>query len=333
MAHDTPIFQTYSDLASAFPRLPLANLPTPLTHHHEIRTNLWIKHDDVSSPLYGGNKVRKLEFILARAQQKGKSHLITFGATGTNHGLATALFCRELGLRCTVLLFDQQESEIAAANYRLLQATGARLVHCGSLFRTVMSFYLFQRLRNPDAYFLFAGGSNIEGCFAFVNAAFELKAQYDSRRQAYPDVIYCAVGSTSTCAGLALGAHLAGLPSRVVGVRVAASHLGPIPTCTANTITALMRRTLSAMRRHQKDLPSEVPEVHLLDHYFGQAYGAPTPEGGAATQAFASSGIGLDPTYTAKAAAAVLEHCDLHKDESVLYWHTFNSRELGAIPV
>tara|TARA_B100001540_G_scaffold311271_1_gene330453 strand:- start:2401 stop:3402 length:1002 start_codon:yes stop_codon:yes gene_type:complete len=332
VAHDLPIFQTYPDLAQAFPRLPLADLPTPVTHYPGIRKNLWVKHDDLSNSRYGGNKVRKLEFILARVQQAGRSHIVTFGATGTNHGLATALFCRELGLRCTVLLFDQQDSEVCAENYRRLQTSGARLIHCGSLFRSVMAFYLFERLRSPGAYFLFAGGSNIEGCFAFVNAAFELKQQYDSRRQPYPDVIYCAVGSTSTCAGLTLGAYLAGLPSRVVGVRVAPSHLGPIPTCAASTIATLMAKTLAAMRRHQQEPQGELPPVHLLNQYFGAGYGVATAEGDAATREFATSGIRLDPTYTAKAAAAALAHCDAHEQERVLYWHTFNSAQPGPLP-
>ncbi len=332
MAADLPLFRTYRDLAPAFPYLPLADLPTPLAHYPAIRRNLWVKHDDASSALYGGNKVRKLAFILPKVQREGKSHVVTFGGTGTNHGLATALFCRELGMRCTVLLFDQPGSDVSDANYRLLQATGATLVHCGSVFRTALSFYLFQRLRSPGAYFLFAGGSNVEGCLAFVNAAFELREQYDDLGQAHPDVIFCAAGSTSTCAGLTLGAHLAGLRSSVIGVRVAASHLGPIPTCTQGTITALMRRTLAQMRRFQGGLPGDAPPPRLLDDYFGAGYGTATAAGDAATREFGASGVRLEPTYTAKTAAAALDYCDRNEQESVLYWHTFNSAKLELPP-
>jgi D-cysteine desulfhydrase len=325
---DAPIFQQFHDLAPGFPYLPLADLPTPVVHHPGIRENLWVKHDDVSSSLYGGNKVRKLEFILPQAQKAGKSHIITFGGTGTNHGLATALFCRELGMRCTVLLFEQPDSDISIINYHALKKTGARLIHCGSVFRTALSFYLSQRLLHPNAYFLFAGGSNVEGCVAFVNAALELKQQYDNAQLTYPDVIFCATGSTGTCAGLTLGCHLAGLPTRVIGVRVADSHLGPIATCTTGTITSLMKKTLAKLRRYQRDIAPGLPQAHLLDDYFGTAYGAATEAGNTATTIFANQRIKLEPTYTAKAAAAALDYCDRHSEETVLYWHTFNSVEI-----
>ena len=225
---EVPVFMQYAALAAGFPYLSLAELPTPLVHYPAISSNLWIKHDSASSALYGGNKVRKLEFILPRVQQEGKSHIVTFGGTGTNHGLATALFCRELGMRCTVLLFDQHESAASSNNYAALQETGADLIHCGSVLRTALSFYTVQRLRCPGAYFLFAGGSNVEGCLAFVNAAFELKRQCDDAQSAYPDKIFVATGSNGTCAGLTLGCHLAGMPTNVIGVRTAGGYTGPI---------------------------------------------------------------------------------------------------------
>ena len=326
MAHDNaPIFEQYPGLVSGFPYLRLANLPTPLNHQPALSGNLWVKNDSTTSALYGGNKVRKLEFILPRVKQRGKQHVVTFGGTGTNHGLATALFCRELGLRCTVLLFDQHESATSRSNYTALQASGAELIHCGSVFRTALSFYLLQKLRHPKAYFLFAGGSNVEGCLAFVNAAFELKQQCDETGTPYPDTILVATGSTGSCAGLTLGCHLAGIQTKVIGVRTAEARLGPIPTCTTGTIRSLMKKTLKEMRRYQSDLTKRVPQAYLLDSYFGTGYGAQTQAGNAATERFAEHGIRLEQTYTAKAAAAALDYAAKHPHRRTLYWHTYTA--------
>lgn len=323
-----PLVDAHPKLEAAFPHISLCSLPTPVKHYPAIHNNFWIKHDDKSGLLYGGNKTRKLEFILARAMQRNKTHVITFGGTGTNHGLATAIHCKELGLKCTVLLFDQEDSLIAQKNFQGMKSAGANLIHCGSLASTVFSFYVTQRLLHPSAYFLFAGGSNEEGCLAFINAAFELKQQLASSNEPYPDVIFCSVGSTGTLAGLTLGCHLADLPIKVIGVRVAGSHLGPIPTCTESNVTALMKKTLKKIRSADNDIAAALPLVNLINGYFGEGYGIATTEGENAETIFSENGISLEQTYTAKAAAAALDYCSQHPDQRVLYWHTFNSLEI-----
>lgn len=323
-----PLFAAYPKLEPVFPHISFCSFPTPVKHYPAIHNNLWIKHDDKSGLLYGGNKTRKLEFILAQAMQRNKTHVITFGGTGTNHGLATAIHCKKLGLKCTVLLFDQEDSLIAQKNFQGMKSAGANLIHCGSLASTAFSFYVTQRLLHPSAYFLFAGGSNEEGCLAFINAAFELKQQLTSSNEPYPDVIFCSVGSTGTLAGLTLGCHLADLPIKVIGVRVAESHLGPIPTCTESNVTALMKNTLKKIRSADSDIAAALPLVNLINGYFGEGYGVATTEGENAETVFSESGILLEQTYTAKAAAAALDYCTQHPDQRVLYWHTFNSLEI-----
>jgi D-cysteine desulfhydrase len=337
-SHALPLFQQYPALEKAIPWIRLANLPTPVQPFNTLETsatpvsNLWIKRDDKSSELYGGNKVRKLEFVLAEALQQGKTKLLTFGAIGTNHGVATALSCQKYGLKCKVLLFDQAVTSTVQNNLKLMQCFGAELVYKGSLFRTVLSFYSSRLLGKSDTYYLFAGGSNLAGCIGFVNAAFELKQQIEQGLIPQPDLIYCPVGSNATAAGLALGCSLAGLKSKVIGVRVAPSFLGVIPVCTSKTIYTLMARTYKLLRQSDRSIPDIVlPNINLEESYYGEGYGQPLKAGMEATEIFSRAGIKLEPTYTAKTAAAVLKQCAEHPEKTILYWHTYNSADMSSI--
>jgi D-cysteine desulfhydrase len=325
------LMQQFPRLAGQVPWLPLADLPTPVEPLATVSPKLWIKRDDLTSTLYGGNKVRKLELILAQVLRSGKRQVVTFGATGTNHGVATAAFCQLQGIACTVLMFDQPANEKVAKNQQLMRFFGAQLIYVGSLWRTVLHFYVWQRLRYPRAYFVFAGGSNIEGCIGFVNAAYELKQQIEAGELPQPEVIYCALGSGSTLAGLTLGCALAGLDCKVQGVRVAASHLGIIPTCTASTVATLMRKTYHLLRKLDPSIPVlALPPVLVEQNYYGRGYGVPTAQGEAAAGRFADAGIALEQTYTCKTAAAVLDYCAQHPQSTVLYWHTYNSVDMRS---
>lgn len=325
------LFTRYPALSSQVPHIPLADLPTAIEALAEVSPRLWIKRDDRTSAIYGGNKVRKLEFILADVLRSGCRQLVSFGATGTNHGVATAAFCQQHGIACTLLLFDQPPSPRVAQNLRMMQYFGAELIYCGSLWHTVLNFYLLQRRRYRGAYFLFAGGSTVAGCIGFVDAAFELWQQIEQGLLPQPAVIYCALGSGSTLAGLSLGCALAGLSCQVRGVRVAASHLGVIPSCTVGTVTRLMQQTYRHLRRHEPALPAiRLPRVDIEQGYFGEGYGVPTAAGRQALARMADAGIELELTYTAKAVAAVLEYCEAHPEHQVLYWHSYNSSDLKA---
>jgi D-cysteine desulfhydrase len=332
-----PLFEYFPALEKTLPWIKLANLPTSVeafTCHSGNSSplpNLWIKRDDKTSGLYGGNKVRKLEFVLAQAMQQGKNELVTFGAIGTNHGVATALFCQQQGIKCKVLLFDQPVTEAVQDNLKLMQHFGAQLEYTGTLFRTVLRFYWDRLLQKNKAYYLFAGGSNVAGCIGFVNAAFELKQQIEQGLVPEPDVIYCPVGSNSTAAGLSLGCQLAGLKTRVVGVRVAPARLGIFPACTPKTIHTLMVQTYAFLQQQDTSIPDIVlPGIRLEESFYGEGYGHPLKAGQDATALFGRAGIKLEPTYTAKTAAAVLEQCAAHPEQTILYWHTYNSADMSA---
>jgi len=337
-----PLFETYNNLLGRIPHIQLASWPTPIhklnTQNIQIKTenNLWIKRDDLSHTEYGGNKVRKLEFILAEAKSLNKKAIITFGATGTNHGVATSLFCQKQNLDCQIFLFQQPVTETVRNNLKLMQVFNATLKYKGSLFLTALSFYFAKylnkfKLGSKDNYYLFAGGSNVAGCIAFVNAAFELKQQIEQGIMPEPNFIYCPVGSSATLAGLTLGCHLAGLNSQVMGIRVAPSHLGIIPSCTTKTITDLMKRTYRHLRQLDDQIPKiTLPEIHLNSKFYGKGYGTPSKEGSEASALFSTKGIHLEPTYTAKTAAAVLAHCNREPQQTILYWHTYNSANMQS---
>jgi 1-aminocyclopropane-1-carboxylate deaminase/D-cysteine desulfhydrase-like pyridoxal-dependent ACC family enzyme len=330
----TAIFaQVDREQAFNLPRIALGTFPTPVERLDRIGVdNLWIKRDDLSSPVYGGNKVRKLEFILGHVKRCNKTHVVTLGGIGTNHGLATAIFCRTLALACTLVLFPQPVTSHVKQNLLLLKSAGARLKFRPSLMRAVLAFYLWQRLRHPGAYFLCAGGSNAVGTLGFVKAAFELKRQIDDGLLPSPAVIFCPVGSNGTLAGLTLGARLAGLASTVVGVRVSFSRCGPFQNCTPGMVKKLMAQTRNLLRAVFPDCGSvAIPEPVMWHQHLGDGYGFPTKRGEQAFRLLKDrQGILLDPTYTAKTFAAVLEYCRNHRNgpEPALYWHTYNSVDL-----
>ncbi len=324
------LFRAYPELGEKLHRIDLGNFPTPIQRiDHMGHADLWIKRDDLSSQVYGGNKVRKLEFILAEVKRQRKTHVVTLGGIGTNHGLATTIFGRQFALPCTLVLFPQPVTPHVKQNLRLFKYYGANLVYRPSLIRAVLAYYLTLRLRHPRAYFLYPGGSNAVGTLGFVNAAFELKEQIDAGEAPEPPVIFCPVGSNGTLAGLTLGAHLAGLDTAVIGVRVSFSHLGPFPSCTPATVRTLMSQTRRLLQKWLPDLDSPaLPEPVMLHDYVGGGYGFPTTRGQQAYQLLKDKqALHLDPTYTAKTFAAVLDYCRNHRNRSgpVLYWHTYNS--------
>jgi len=328
-----PLFKRYPELEGVLPRVPLGNFPTPVQRlSHLGHDNMWIKRDDLSSGIYGGNKVRKLEFVLADAIKKGRDRVITMGGIGTNHGLATAIFCHELGLRCKLLLFHQPVNTYVKRNMLLFLKYGAEMVYIKGVFRTAATLLLTQRLLNPRAYILEAGGSSPLGTFGIVNAMFELKEQIDAGILPEPRYIFCPLGSNGTMAGLSLGALLAGLSTTVIGVRVTMDAVGPIAIATAKTVEKLMRKTYALLKKHSRRFPDiTIPPQRVIDDYVGEGYGCATKECRDALALMNDrEGIALDPTYTAKTFAAL---CDFiktpgHDKEPILFWHTYSSADM-----
>lgn len=330
------LFDHYPELKNKIKHLPLGEFPTPVHQLKNLGFNtLWIKRDDLSSSIYGGNKIRKLEFVLAEVKRRNKKRIITIGGTGTHHGLATAIYAPQFGIDVTLLLFDQPASDEVKHNLLLLARQQIKIIHRKTLWKTMISYLVLRRIINPFAYFLYPGGSNVFGTLGYVDGVFELKRQIESGLVPEPDVIFCPLGSNGTMAGLLLGCALTGLNSEIVGVRVTPAKLGVFDVCTDHTVMKLAEKTYLFLKQHC----SEIPDVNLQTPniecgYLGDGYGCKTEKCIEMIEMMNNKEeIQLDPTYTAKTFSAVNDYCNRPENRSkeVLYWHTYNSADTSHL--
>lgn len=326
-----PLYDRYPSLATSLRRLPLHQGPTPVAELTQLGGKaVWVKNDGLYGTIYGGNKPRKLEFILPDVQRSGATTIVTVGGLGTHHGLATALYARQQGLRTVLLLVDQPVDDVVRRELCWFQEAGAVLHHTANAWRTrllVLPFLLrytdWRRRKLP--YVLPPGGSTPLSNLGYVNAALELADQVASKELPEPKTIVVALGSAGTAAGLALGLRLAGMRSRLVGVRVS-----DILALTPEGVARLANATARLMRRRGADIPSsgvDPADITVVSDWLGPGYGSPTPEGKRAQALLQEKhGIALDLTYTAKTMAALLALLeDGRLDGPTLYWHTYNA--------
>lgn len=324
-----PLFDEFPALAATLAPVPLARLPTPVEPLSALGASAWVKRDDLSHATYGGNKVRKLEFVLAEMRRRRARAVYTLGATGTNAGIAASMVCTQEGIPCTIISFPQAESATVAKNRQWLQHFHARFEPFPTLWRAVLRYYLHPARLDPRNYFLFAGCSNPVSTFGYVNAVFELREQIRAGLCPVPAEIIVPVSSASTLAGLTLGVALAGMPTQVTGIRVAAEKLGPFAACSTGVVEKLERQALGLMQAAgcARQL-RRAPAATLRGEYFGTGYGEITPAAQAAMTVFAEkTGLALEGTYSGKAAAAFLERLP-QAAGPLLFWNTFNSRPL-----
>ncbi len=305
------LHERFPALAQTLPHRALGRSATPVREAPEL--GAWVKDDSAFAEPWGGNKPRKLEWTLADALARGRRTVVTVGGLGTNHGLATALHARRLGLDVALLLADQPVDEHVRAQLERMRASGARLYFTHGKARTVATVPLvLARHRRP--YWLGLGGSSPIGCCGFVEAALELGEQVASGLVPTPDRIVVAMGSGGSAAGLMAGLPLAGLRSEVVGIVV--NDRTPLD---AGSVERLARRTLRLLRRRGADAGDLLAPLRVETAFLGGGYGHRLPAGDAATERAATAGVRLDPVYTAKAVAALLAS---PQAGTTLYWHT-----------
>jgi D-cysteine desulfhydrase len=323
-------------LAARLPRLTLGQLPTPVSAA-ALRSaagsrEILIKHDDVTGELYGGNKVRKLEYLLGRALDRGAERVATFGTVASNHALATALYARSLGLGATCLLYHQPRTPGCARALNMHLANGSTLVPIGGE-RAEQVATMRAHLRGRRCWVIPMGGSSWLGTLGFVSAGLELAAQVRRGEIPAPDSLYVANGTMGTAAGLALGLALAGLGTEVQAIRVTAEFVA-----NRTAMRRLMQKTAALMHHVDPGVPGDLADrarYRFRDEFFAGGYA----QSNAATDAAVARardelGLRLESTYTGKAMAALLS--DLHSGRldgrSVLFWNTYNSRPLPAPP-
>jgi D-cysteine desulfhydrase len=320
------IHERFPRTRETLPRVTICDLPTPVRAAPGLGGHVWLKDDALSADPWGGNKPRKLEWILADAKARRFGTVVTFGGLGTNHGLATAIYARREGLDCVLALADQPRDEHVERQLARLEAAASRVYLTGSTRRTMLSVpYL--ALRHAQArpprppYLVPPGGSSPLGAVGFVEAALELAAQVEAGDLPEPRAIVVALGSGGSAAGLAAGLAIAGLRTRVAAVLV-----NDQLDLTERSVTKLAKRTLRLLAERGADTGAVEPnEVRVLEGHMGAGYGHPTPAAGEAIRLAASAEqLGLDPVYTGKALAALL--AGAAGDGPLLFWNTNNGR-------
>ena len=322
----------YPAIAAALPRAGLCNAPTPLCRHSlaigERVSRLLVKHDEKSGELYGGNKLRKLDRLLGGALDKGAEFVATFGAIGSHHAIATALYSRHLGMTPICFLGHQASVERVYATLAAHVANATRIVRFGGTPRERFRLVRAQ-LRGRRAAIIPAGGSSWLGTVGFIDAALEFAAQLQTLGTQRPVRLYVASGTMGTAAGLALGFALAGAKVEVQAVRVtSARYVNPAAT------RRLMQRTVRMLRRIDPGFPARLEDrarIRLRDEFAGDGYTRPTPAGREAMLvARQQLGLELENTYTAKAFAALLHDVAKPDDAWPAFWNSYNAQPLPA---
>jgi D-cysteine desulfhydrase family pyridoxal phosphate-dependent enzyme len=320
------------------PRELLAHLPTPLEPLDGLSDalgdgpRLFVKRDDCTGLALGGNKVRKLEYLIGEALAADVDTLITTGGVQSNHARQTAAAAAKLGLRCELVL-----PRMVAGRDPAYESSGNRLLddwlgaHLQIVDRPADVAGVVARIqsetaaRGGKAAFIPAGGSNPTGCLGYAQAAAELAHQLE-HAQLEIDAIVLAVSTGGTLAGLLVGLEALGLSIPVIGISVyaPAAQVSPAVVSLCDKTSARLGSAL-------------VPEarVDLRDRWLGPGYGQPTePLREALSLAARNEGLLLDPVYTGKALAGLisLRRQGNLPGENVLFWHTGGAPGLFAYP-
>jgi len=325
---------------SRFPRLHFAHLPTPLEPMERISKelggpNLWIKRDDCTGLSSGGNKTRKLEFLMADAVERGADTIITQGATQSNHARQTCAIAAKLGMEIHILLEDRtgyhDEAYAHNGNVLLDQLHGATISTRPADSDMNAEMEQLAHLLRDDGkkpYVIPGGGSNEIGALGYVNAAFELIHQANER-SLHIDHLVHATGSAGTQAGLVVGMEAMNSGVPVYGVGVCAARQKQ-----EENVYGLAQRTLDFMGLNP-DLVAREKVVANID-YVGDGYGLPTESMIEAVKMLASyEGILLDPVYSGKGFAGLIDLIrkgHFKQGENVVFLHTGGSVSLFAYP-
>ena len=300
---------------SQFPRVALGVFPTPIQKLDNIsrmlRTNVYIKRDDLTGLGLGGNKVRKLEFLLADARQKGAQAVFTTGGAQSNHAMLTAAAAGKLGMKPILILKKRGVTE-RLGNQLLEHLMGTEVIFMDT--DNYADIYaemdrIGARLGVPY-YKIPCGGSNALGALGYVDCAREIAAQGP-----HFDHLICAEGSGGTMAGLALGARLFLPGTKVHGMMVDTDPFDRITPALMQEAAALL----------EADLRIGPEDFHLVD-MCGPGYAIPSPEGNDAMAVLArEEGLFLDPVYTGKAFAGLLKMARegaFRETDRVLFLHS-----------
>ena len=320
------------------PKESLAFLPTPLHRMKNLGeslglNNLWIKRDDQTGAAFGGNKTRKLEYVVGDAKANKADTLVTVGGVQSNHCRQTASVAASMGLRC-ILLLGGEEPETYTGNLLLNRFMGAEMkffpdesyitlnTRMDEIMNTLIEFGL-------TPYAIPAGAAMPVGVIPYAKAMEELKEQFKPYNT-FPEKMVVAVGTGGTQAGMIIGAHMLNLDVDIIGITVSES---------ADEMKTKIKNLIDRTVETYPEIGPFTPKIHVDDSFLGKGYGV--LEDGIVTslEMFAKmEGIILDPVYTGKAGLALMRMAlagDIDADTPTLFYHTggqpalFTYSELG----
>lgn len=338
-----PIFELWPRLRKQVGWVELGDFPTPIhSLSSVVGPDCYAKRDDLSSPIYGGNKVRTLETLFGRALRNDKARIWATGAYGSNHAVATALHAPRVGLRPAAILWPQPYSACADENLHVMleERRGGRIDLLDIPHWAALPFGMARvSWRDRAADVMPPGGATAVGALGYVSAGIELAQQVAANEVPCPKTVVIGVGSTCTTAGLLVGFRAAAerglgfeVPPKLLAVRVT-----PWPITSAYRISQFASR-VSAYLAYLSDEPNlafsrkQLAQGLEVDGtQFGRGYGEPTEKGRAAISRFANNegGFALDTTYSAKSAAALFG--TIARSGPVLYWATKSTQPLPKL--
>ena len=312
-----------------FPRIQITHSPTPLEFMPRLTEalggpNIYIKRDDCTGLGSGGNKTRKLEFLMADAERLGADTIITQGATQSNHARQTVAIAVKMGMKCEILLEDRTGSKVEnykkSGNVFLDHLYGARVqeVPGGTDMNAAMASLADElRSKGQKPYVIPGGGSNPIGALGYVTCAMELINQFNTRDLRVDCVVH-ATGSAGTQAGLVVGLEGARSQIPVLGIGVRAAE-----EAQETNVYNLAVKTAELL-----GIPGSIKRESVTANcdYVGGGYGVPTPGMVEAVTLVARlEGILLDPVYSGKGMAGLIDLCrkgHFKKGENIVFLHT-----------
>ncbi len=311
--------------------------PTPLEPMDRLSEELggpriWLKRDDCTGLATGGNKTRKLEFLMAEATEQNADTVVTYGAVQSNHARQTAAACAKLGLSCHLVLSERvhwpYDSYARQGNVQLDKIFGAHLHICSVDDVASQRATLLQHFADADlrVFEIPAGGSSLRGALGYSQCLQELVSQCEAQGIAH-DMIVHASASAGTQAGLVFGRSLLGVDCHILGINV----FHPDPQTLKDRVRKLAEGMFNAWPAVTALQPLQIDVNHA---YFGDGYGLPTQACIEAISMVAQlEGVLFDPVYSGKALAALIDQINLgnfsHLNDVVLV-HTGGSASLSA---
>ena len=340
------LFDFFPELRGQVPWAPLGVLPTrvddaaPVLAHAAVQGELWLKRDDLSSPVYGGNKLRLLEHLFGEAQLSGCRHVYSSGAVGSNFAVATALHAPRVGLEPGAICFPEPLTPEGAASHRVVveRAHLVEIAHWSLLPLAAERTRREAEQRGQRALILSQVSLSPESLFGYLAAGLELHRQIAAGECPAPSRLVLPIGSAATSAGILAGLSL----GKKIGVSHAAPALeavriAPWPLSRRGRVVSLALKTLARLAQltgnaeHALGKRELLPATVVTDQ-LGAGYPHPTPAGSAARAAFEAAGFPiLDGTYSAKAAAHLLASIAQGRGP-VLFWCTKSSAPLPVVP-